>query len=62
MAAVWRFLGDTTVVRVGDTVAWTNLSQTVHTITFGPEPANLVPLPWSHLGFGRRQTRDYQLA
>ena len=44
MAAVWRFLGDTTVVRVGDTVEWTNLSPTaVHTVTFGAEPANLAP-------------------
>jgi plastocyanin len=44
MTAVWRFLGDPTVVRVGDTVEWTNRSPTaVHTITFGTEPANLVP-------------------
>src|SRR6516225_9038968 len=44
MAAVWRFLGGTTVVRVGDTVEWTNLSPSaVHTITFGTEPANLIP-------------------
>lgn len=44
MTAVWRFLGSTTVVRVGDTVEWTNRSPTaVHTITFGQEPSNLVP-------------------
>ncbi len=43
MTAVWRFLG-ATVVRVGDTVEWTNLSPTaVHTVTFGEEPANLIP-------------------
>jgi plastocyanin len=44
MTAVWRFLGGTTVVRVGDTVEWTNRSPSaVHTVTFGVEPANLVP-------------------
>ena len=44
MAAVWRFLGGTTVVRVGDTVEWTNLSPTaVHTVTFGVEPPILAP-------------------
>lgn len=44
MAAVWRFLGGTTVVHVGDTVEWTYLSPTAaHTVTFGPEPANLFP-------------------
>lgn len=44
MTAVWRFFGETTVVHVGDTVEWTNLAPTaVHTITFGTEPANLVP-------------------
>ncbi|HTA47444.1 MAG TPA: plastocyanin/azurin family copper-binding protein [Bryobacteraceae bacterium] len=43
-AAVMRFLGATTVVHVGDTVEWTNLSTPVfHTITFGTEPANLTP-------------------
>jgi plastocyanin len=44
MTSVWRFLGGTTVVRVGDTVEWTNRSPSaVHTVTFGVEPANLVP-------------------
>jgi plastocyanin len=42
--AVMRFLGATTVVRVGDTVEWTNLSTPVfHTTTFGTEPANDMP-------------------
>jgi plastocyanin len=42
--AVMRFLGTTTVVHVGDTVEWTNLSTPVfHTITFGTEPANDMP-------------------
>jgi plastocyanin len=42
--AVMRFLGNTTVVHVGDTVEWTNLSTPVnHTITFGTEPANDMP-------------------
>jgi plastocyanin len=37
--AVMRFLGATTVVHVGDTVEWTNLSTPVfHTITFGSSP------------------------
>ena len=42
--AVMRFLGATTVVHVGDTVEWTNLSTPVfHTVTFGTEPANDMP-------------------
>jgi plastocyanin len=42
--SVMRFLGATSVVRVGDTVEWTNLATPVfHTITFGAEPANLMP-------------------
>ncbi|HLK64150.1 MAG TPA: plastocyanin/azurin family copper-binding protein [Bryobacteraceae bacterium] len=42
--SIMRFLGDTTVVHVGDTVEWTNLSSPpYHTITFGTEPANLMP-------------------
>jgi plastocyanin len=42
--AVMRFLGAMTVVHVGDTVEWTNLSTPVfHTITFGTEPANDMP-------------------
>ena len=44
MVSVVRFLPGTTVVRVGDTVEWTNLDpETPHTVTFGIEPAN--PLP-----------------
>lgn len=43
-AAVMRFLGGTTVIRVGDTVEWTNLGPIVpHTVTFGIEPADLMP-------------------
>jgi plastocyanin len=43
-AAVMRFLRGTTVVRVGDTVEWTNLGPIVpHTVTFGIEPGNLMP-------------------
>jgi plastocyanin len=43
-AAVMRFLRGTTVVRVGDTVEWTNLGPIVpHTVTFGIEPADLMP-------------------
>src|SRR6266851_2703994 len=38
--SVMRFLRDTIVVRVGDTVEWTNLDPvTPHTVTFGAEPA-----------------------
>ena len=44
MVSVVRFLPGTTVVRVGDTVEWTNLDpETPHTVTFGIEPANPVP-------------------
>jgi plastocyanin len=43
-AAVFRFLGETIVIRTGETVEWTNLGPIVpHTVTFGSEPANLVP-------------------
>jgi plastocyanin len=39
--AVMRFLNDSIVVNVGDTVEWTNLDPAVpHTVTFGTEPAN----------------------
>lgn len=42
--AVMRFFGDSTIVRVGDTVEWTNLSSPVfHTVTFGTEPFNDMP-------------------
>ncbi len=38
--SVMRFLQDTIVVRVGDTVEWTNLDAvTPHTVTFGTEPS-----------------------
>lgn len=43
-SAVMRFLRDKTVVRVGETVEWTNLGPIVpHTVTFGVEPANPMP-------------------
>jgi plastocyanin len=43
-ASVMRFLGGSTTVHVGDTVEWTNISPVVsHTVTFGTEPANLMP-------------------
>jgi plastocyanin len=38
--SVMRFLGESIVVNVGDTVEWTNLDPvTPHTVTFGAEPA-----------------------
>jgi len=38
--SVMRFLQDSIVVRVGDTVEWTNLDPvTPHTVTFGTEPS-----------------------
>jgi plastocyanin len=43
-STVMRFLRDRIVVHVGDTVEWTNLGSAVsHTVTFGIEPANLMP-------------------
>ncbi len=43
-ASVVRFLDATKVIHAGETVEWTNVDAvTNHTITFGPEPANLVP-------------------
>ncbi|MBZ5617613.1 MAG: hypothetical protein LAQ69_02590 [Acidobacteriia bacterium] len=43
-ASVMRFLGATMVVRVGDTVEWTNRAPAIfHTITFGTEPTNAFP-------------------
>jgi len=39
-----RFLRDSIIVHVGDTVEWTNLDPvTPHTVTFGTEPTNLNP-------------------
>jgi plastocyanin len=39
VASLMRFLQDTTVVRVGDTVEWTNLDPSIpHVVTFGKEP------------------------
>jgi plastocyanin len=44
IVSVVRFLPETIVVRVGDSVEWTNLDpETPHTVTFGAEPANPVP-------------------
>jgi plastocyanin len=43
-ASVMRFMEARKVIRVGETVEWVNdEAATNHTITFGPEPANLVP-------------------
>ncbi len=43
-AALFRFLREAIVVRVGDTVEWTNLDpSTPHTVTFGTEPADPRP-------------------
>lgn len=43
-ASVMRFIDATKVIRVGETVEWTNSDAvTPHTITFGPEPADLMP-------------------
>ena len=40
-ASLMRFLRDTIVVRVGDTVEWTSLDPSInHTVTFGVEPAD----------------------
>ena len=43
-ASLMRFLRDTIVVQVGDTVEWTNLDPSInHTVTFGTEPADPRP-------------------
>jgi plastocyanin len=43
-ASVMRFVAATKVIHVGETVEWTTAEAvTSHTITFGPEPANLIP-------------------
>jgi len=43
-ASLSRFLREVIVVRVGDTVEWTNLDpSTPHTVTFGTEPADPRP-------------------
>ena len=43
-ASLMRFLRDTIVVRVGDTVEWANLDASInHTVTFGAEPADPRP-------------------
>jgi plastocyanin len=40
--SVVRFLDDNIQIRAGDTVEWTNQDPvTPHTVTFGPEPANI---------------------
>jgi plastocyanin len=41
VASLMRFLRDTIVVRVGDTVEWTNLDPSIpHVVTFGDEPTD----------------------
>ena len=43
-ASLMRFLQNTIVVRVGDTVVWTNLDPSInHTVTFGVEPSDPRP-------------------
>jgi plastocyanin len=43
-ASLMRFLRETPVVRVGDTVEWTSLDPSInHTVTFGVEPADPRP-------------------
>jgi plastocyanin len=43
-ASLMRFLRDTIVVQVGDTVEWTSLDPSInHTVTFGVEPADPRP-------------------
>jgi plastocyanin len=43
-ASLMRFLRQTIVVRVGDTVEWTSLDPSInHTVTFGTEPADPRP-------------------
>jgi plastocyanin len=42
--SLMRFVGQTIVVRVGDTVEWTSLDPSInHTVTFGTEPADPRP-------------------
>jgi plastocyanin len=44
-ASLMRFVPDTIVVRVGDTVEWANLDPSInHTVTFGTEPADPRPV------------------
>src|SRR5712671_2397853 len=44
-ASLMRFLRETIVVRVGDTVEWTSLDPSInHTVTFGVEPADPRPV------------------
>ena len=43
-ASLMRFLRNTIVVRVGDTVEWTNLDPSInHTVSFGVEPSDPRP-------------------
>ena len=43
-ASLMRFVRDTIVIRVGDTVEWTSLDPSInHTVTFGTEPADPRP-------------------
>jgi plastocyanin len=49
--SVMRFLQGSIVVRVGDTVEWTNLDPvTPHTVTFGTEPAGPPQPPSANVG------------
>jgi plastocyanin len=58
---VMRFLRDSIVVHVGDTVEWTNLDPvTPHTITFGTEPTSLNPLGQCNSGFRWRAAGDHR--
>ncbi len=53
--SVMRFLQDTIVVRVGDTVEWTNFDPvTPHTVTFGTEP----PDPHTFVGLNPMPDAD----
>jgi plastocyanin len=43
-ASLMRFVRETIVIRVGDTVEWTSLDPSInHTVTFGDEPADPRP-------------------
>lgn len=59
---VMRFLRDSIVVHVGDTVEWTNLDPvTPHTITFGTEPTSTNP-PSANVTLGPDGARQATIA